>query len=287
MTDLGLFGPDSVSWRVHGEPVLALAGLRALYLQALHPRAMAGLAQTSGYRSDLWGRLERTAIYITTVVYGPSDDARAAAARVRRVHSRLRGTDPATGEQFRVDEPDLLRWIHVTVVESFLTTARRAGVRLTDDEADQYLAEQRTAAELIGLDPATVPGSVADVAAYYDSVRPDLKMTRQAAEALLFLSTTVPMRWGLGYTPVRGAWLALSALAVSLLPPWARELYGLPVLSATDLSATLSARALRLTLRALPRRLLEGPIYRSALRRAAEAAAAGAGYAGTSTAVHG
>ena len=152
---------------------------------------------------------------------------------------------------------------------------------------DRYVAEQRIAAGLVGLDPATVPGTVADVEAYYERMRPELRMTRLAAEALLFLSTTVPMRWGLGYTPVRGAWLALSALAVSLLPPWARELYGLPVLSATDLSATLSARALRLTLRALPRRLLEGPIYRSALRRAAEAAAASAGYAGTSTAVHG
>jgi uncharacterized protein (DUF2236 family) len=285
MTDLGLFGPDSVSWRIHGEPIIALAGLRSIYLQALHPRAMAGLAQNSGYRSDPWGRLERTAIYVTTVVYGTSDDARAAGERIRRVHSRLRAADPDTGVEFRVDEPDLLRWVHVTEVESFLTTARRAGVPVTDTEADRYHAEQRVAAGLVGLDPATVPGSVAEVEAYYERVRPDLRMTRQAAEALLFVSTTVPMRWGLGYTPVRGAWLALSALAVSLLPPWARSLYGLPVLSATDLSATLSTRALRLTLRALPRRLLEGPIHRSALRRAAEAA--GDAYAGTSTAVQG
>ena len=68
--DLGLFGPDSVTWKVHAEPVLLVAGLRSLYLQALHPRAMAGVAQNSAYQSDPWGRLVRTATYVATTVYG-------------------------------------------------------------------------------------------------------------------------------------------------------------------------------------------------------------------------
>jgi uncharacterized protein (DUF2236 family) len=96
-------------------------------------------------------------------------------------------------------------------------------------------------------------------------------MTRQAAEGLLFL-TAPPMPWGLGYTPVRAAWLGLSAIVVSLLPPWARKLYGLPGLPTTDLTASLSTRALRMTLRALPRNLFEGPIYQAAMARAARAA---------------
>ncbi|MCW2642120.1 MAG: hypothetical protein JWP76_4426, partial [Dactylosporangium sp.] len=250
------------------EPILALAGLRALYLQTVHPRAMAGVAQNSGYRADPWGRLERTAIYVATVVYGTTAQAHQAGERLRRLHARMWATDPDTGERFRVDEPDLLRWVHVTEVDSFLTTARRAGLALTDDEADRYLDEQRRAAGLVGLAADQVPGSVAEVREYYREVLPSLRMTRDAAESLLFLSAP-PMPWGLGYTPVRGAWLGLSALAVSLLPPWARKLYGLPGLPTTDLTASLSTRALRLTLRTLPRRLVEGPIYKSAMARAA------------------
>src|SRR5690606_15603517 len=68
--DLGLFGPGSVTWRVHAEPILAVAGLRALYFQGLHPRAMAGMAQNSAYKSDPWGRLMRTVRYVGTTVYG-------------------------------------------------------------------------------------------------------------------------------------------------------------------------------------------------------------------------
>jgi uncharacterized protein (DUF2236 family) len=266
--DLGLFGPDSVTWRVHSEPILALGGLRALYLQTVHPRAMAGVAQNSGYRADPWGRLERTAIYVATVVYGTTAQAHRAGERLRTLHARMWATDPDTGERFRIDEPDLLRWVHVTEIDSFLTTARRAGLALTDDEADRYVDEQRRAAELVGLAADEVPGSVAEVQEYYREILPRLRMTKEAAESLLFLSAP-PLPWGLGYTPARVAWLGLSALAVSLLPPWARKLYGLPGLPTTDLTASLSTRALRLTLRALPQSLFKGPIYRSAMARAA------------------
>jgi uncharacterized protein (DUF2236 family) len=269
--DLGLFGPDSVTWRVHAEPILGLGGMRALYLQTLHPRAMAGVAQNSGYRADPWGRLERTAIYVATVVYGTTAQAHQAGERLRTLHARMWAADPDTGERFRIDEPDLLRWVHVTEVDSFLTTARRAGLALTDAQADRYLDEQRRAAELVGLAPDQVPGSVAEVRDYYREMLPRLRMTRAAAESMLFLSVP-PMPWGLGYTPARAAWLGLSALAVSLQPPWARKLFGLPGLPTTDLTASLSTRALRLSLRALPRNLVEGPIYKSAMSRAGQAA---------------
>jgi uncharacterized protein (DUF2236 family) len=189
------------------------------------------------------------------------------------MHARMRAVDPDSGTEFRIDEPELLRWVHVTAVDSFLTVARRAGVSLTDAEADRYFDEQRRAAALVGLDPTEVPGSVAEVADYYRQVLPELRMTRTAAESLLFIAAP-PMRWGLGYTPVRAAWLGLAALSVSLLPPWARNLYGLPALTATDVTATASSRALRLALGALPRRLREGPIYRAAMDRAAASAAA-------------
>ncbi|HLL64248.1 MAG TPA: oxygenase MpaB family protein [Micromonosporaceae bacterium] len=266
--DLGLFGPDSVTWRVHAEPVLIFGGLRSLYLQALHPRAIAGVVQNSAYKTDPTGRFVRTAQYVATVIYGTTAQAHAAGARVQRVHSRLRATDPRTGVEFRLDEPELLRWVHITEVESFLTTAQRAGLSLTPEEADRYYAEQRAAAELVGLDPATVPGSVAEVQAYYTDMRPKLAMTRDAADTALFLSVP-PLPWLLGYTPVRGAYLGVASLAVALLPAWARQMYGLPGFAVTDLSASLSARAMRLIMNAVPHRFFEVPIYQAAMARLA------------------
>ncbi|HET8682098.1 MAG TPA: oxygenase MpaB family protein [Micromonosporaceae bacterium] len=276
--DLGLFGPGSVTWRVHSEPILGLAGLRALYLQALHPRAIAGVVQNSGYKSDPWGRLMRTVDYVAAVIYGTTAEAEQAGRRVRAVHARLTAVDPDTGERFRVDEPDLLRWVHVTEVESFLTTARRAGVRLSPAESDAYYAEQRRAARLVGLSADEVPGSVAEVDEFYREIRPQLRITTPAADSALFL-THPPMPWRLGLTPVRLAWYGIAATAVGLLPPWARRLYGLPGLATTDLTVSASVRTLRLALAVLPHRFYEGPRYQAAIARAARLAATAPGTA--------
>lgn len=256
-----------MTWRVHREPILWLAGLRSLYLQALHPRAIAGVAQNSNFKADPWGRLIRTGNYVGTVVYGTTEQAMRAGRRVRAIHARMTAVDLDTGERFRVDEPELLRWVHVTEVESFLSTARRAGLRLTEAESDRYYLEQRRAAELVGLDPETVPATADDVAVYYEGMRPSLTLTKEAADTALFLAVP-PLPWGLGLTPARLALAGVAATAVGLLPGWARRLYGLPGLRTTDVSASLTAKALRIALSALPHRLLEGPLYRDAMARA-------------------
>ncbi|MFC0528225.1 oxygenase MpaB family protein [Phytohabitans kaempferiae] len=271
--DLGLFGPDSVSWRVHEEPILFVAGLRSLYLQALHPRAVAGVVQNSDYKADPWGRLIRTSQYVATTVYGTTAQAETAGRRVRALHGRLRATDPRTGDEFRIDEPDLLRWVHVAEIESFVSTARRAGVRLTPADVDAYYAEQRRAAALVGLDPETVPGTAAEVARYYERVRPELGMSKAAAETFLFLSHP-PLPWRLGLTPVRLAYAGVAATAFSLLPPWARRMYGALGLPLADVSADVSVRGLRLLLAALPKRFRVGPIRQAADERVARLASA-------------
>ncbi|MEV6689958.1 oxygenase MpaB family protein [Micromonospora sp. NPDC051196] len=274
--DVGLFGPGSVSWKLHAEPILFVAGLRSLYLQALHPRAMAGVAQNSNYRRDAWGRLIRTANYVGTTLYGTTAEAEEAGRRLRRMHARMTAVDPATGERFRIDEPDLLRWVHVTEVESFLDTGRRAGVPLDAAEVDAYYTEQRRVAALVGLDPQTVPGTAAEVAEYYRQVRPELRMTREAAETALFLTApplpwklSLPARIGLNLGPPRWAYLGIAGTALALLPAWARRLYGGLGLPTTALSADVTVRALRLALTALPRDWREGPMRRAAEERAA------------------
>jgi uncharacterized protein (DUF2236 family) len=279
--DLGLFGPGSVTWRLHEEPILIVAGLRSLYLQALHPRAMAGVAQNSHYKTDPWGRLVRTSMYVGTTIYGTTAEAEAAGSRLRRLHARMTARDPETGEEFRVDDPHLLRWVHVTEVESFVTTARRAGAALSDADVDAYYTEQRRAAELVGLDPASVPGSAAEVAAYYESIRPELRLTKEAAETMVFL-TAPPVPWKLSLPwkltlelgPPRLAYFVIATTALGLLPPWARRLYGGLGLRAADLTASVSVRAMRAALAAVPRRFVEGPLYQAAMERAAASAAA-------------
>ncbi|MFR9777085.1 oxygenase MpaB family protein [Micromonospora sp. MS34] len=273
--DLGLFGPGSVTWKVHDEPILIVAGLRSLYLQALHPRAMAGVAQNSNYRTDAWGRLARTATYVGTTIYGTTAEAEAAGRRLRARHARLRARDPLTGAEFRIDDPELLRWVHVTEVESFVSTARRAGLSLTAAEVDGYYTEQRRAAALVGLDPADVPGTATEVADYYRRIQCDLRMTKEAAETALFLTAppipwkvSRPVRLGLNLGPPRWAYLGVAGLAMALMPPWAHRLYGGLGLPTTALSADLSVRALRLALTAVPRRYREGPLQRAAKARA-------------------
>src|SRR5262249_38947880 len=149
--DFGLFGPDSVSWRLHAEPIMWLAGFRALFLQTLHPRALAGVLQNSRFREDPWGRLFRTARFYGEAGYGSTEQADHAARRVRRIHARMSAVDPATGETFRIDEPELLCWIYVTATESFCHTGMRAGA-LDPADVDRYFAEQLTIADLMGLD---------------------------------------------------------------------------------------------------------------------------------------
>jgi len=259
-----------------------LGGLRSLYLQALHPRAVAAVAQNSGYRSDPWGRLIRTSNYVATVIYGTTDEAEQAGSRLRRLHAKLSATDPSTGEPFPIDEPGLLRWVHVAEVESFLTTATRAGLRLTPTEVDRYYAEQLRAAELVGLDPATVPSTAAEVADYYDAVRPELRLTRDGAETAAFLTIPpVPDNWGnkalrlsLTLGPARWAYFGIAGTAIALLPPWARRLYGGLGLPTTDLTADLSVRSMRLLiaslLATLPRRYQASAIRQAALARTAQ-----------------
>jgi uncharacterized protein (DUF2236 family) len=271
--DTGLFGPDSITWRVHAEPILWLAGYRALLLESLHPRALAGVLQNSRFREDPWGRLFRTARFWGEVVYGQTEMAEEAGRRVRRIHARLQGVDPDTGEVFRIDEPELLRWIHVTAAESFCTTAQRSGLGLTSSEVDGYYREQLQVARLVGLDPATVPASADEVATYYREIRPRLVGTPEAKATARYL-TLPSLPYKLGWTPVRPLWIGVSAYVFSLLPAWARRLYGLPGLAVTDLTATLTARGIRTAIRMLPVNALEGPLYRAAMARAERARAA-------------
>ncbi|MGW1998316.1 oxygenase MpaB family protein [Embleya sp. NPDC001921] len=201
-----------------------VAGVRALYLQALHPRAVRGVVQNSDFRKDPWGRLIRTADFVGVTTYGTRTAAERAGARVRRIHTMLKAVDPDTGQAYRIDEPELLRWIHCAEVGSYLSVARRAGFPMTDERADLYLAEQRRSAELVGLGPEEVPGSVAELERYFEEIRPTLAMSDEARGVFDFLRRPpVPFVLVLGREVL---WRQVAESAYAALPRWAKDLYG-------------------------------------------------------------
>jgi uncharacterized protein (DUF2236 family) len=251
MGDPGFFGPDSVTWQVHSDPMMWVAGIRALYLQALHPRTVRGVMQNSDFRKDAWGRLMRTANFVGTITYGTQEAAEKAGVRVRKIHTMLTATDPDTGERYRIDEPELLLWVHCAEIDSYLDVARRSGFRLTDAQADRYIDEHRVSARLVGLDPAEVPSDQAELAEYFEKIRPELAAGPETREVDDFLRRP-PIHPLL--LPARALlWRWVAQLAYASLPPYAHELYGRSAQSPGTVT-----RQLRLTgtvLRCVPARL--------------------------------
>lgn len=253
MADVGLYGPGSVTWRVHGDPIMPLSGPRALLLQALQPEAMAGVAGSSGFRDDPWGRLHRTAEYVGVTTFGTTAEAERAGAKVRGIHRRL-----------GLDDPHLLLWVHCTEVSSFLEVVTRCGLRLSDEEKDRYYEEQVANAQLVGLPSA--PSSQEAMRAYFRAMRPELAVTPAARQAARFVLSP-PMTGRLA--ALKPAWFGIASVSVAMLPRWARRLYRLPGLPTTDLGATAAGIALRTSLLALPEHLKHGPHHREARERLA------------------
>src|SRR5487761_1754794 len=219
--DDGFFGPGSVTWRVSTDPGTPIAGLRSLMMQALHPLAMAGVDQHSDWRQDPVGRLAATSAYLSTVSFGERAAAERAAARVRRIHEHVRGTDPVTGRPYQASDPALLLWVHVALVDSGIATCEMFGTPLPAADADRYVAEMAVAAELVGVPAAMVPSSAAELDRYIASVRPELRCTPAARESMAYLLDPPGMD-----SDVAEIWQDVRDGAVAALPDWARELYG-------------------------------------------------------------
>ena len=154
--DEGLFGPGSVTWRVMNSRIMWVAIVRALYLQALHPRVIRGTLQNAATITqpvDAWARLRRTRKFIETRTFGTTAEAERAGRRVRKIHESPTGTDP-DGTRYRVDEPGLLLWVHCGEVASCSDVARRSRLPFSAADLDAFVDEQRTSAELIGVDRA-------------------------------------------------------------------------------------------------------------------------------------
>jgi uncharacterized protein (DUF2236 family) len=218
----GLFGPHSVAWRVHGDVAsMMVGGVASLLLQMLHPAVLAGVWDHSNFRADMHGRLRRTARFIALTTYGGRSEAEAMLARVRSIHDEVRGVLPS-GEPYSANDPALLAWVHVTETSSFLDAWIRYAephMRMTDQ--DRYFAEMVRIAEPLGADP--VPTSRRQAIALLSEMRPQLlcdARTREVARLVMTQPAQTRMM-----EPLQA--LTMQA-GVDLLPPWARQLHGLP-----------------------------------------------------------
>src|SRR5580692_8278563 len=219
--DDGFFGPASVTWRMSADLASPVAGLRSLLMQALHPLAMAGVDQHSGWRRDPVGRLAATTTYLTTVTFGDRAAAGQAAARVRRIHDHVRGIDAVTGRPYAAGDPALLLWVHGALVDSVLAAGSLVGTALSAVDSNRYVAEMVTAAELTGVPRHLVPSSVPELDLYIASVRPIRCCTPAAAESMAYLLDPPGMD-----EDTAEIWQDVRDAAIAVLPRWARQMYG-------------------------------------------------------------
>jgi uncharacterized protein (DUF2236 family) len=265
----GLFGPDSITWRINRENVLVLGGGRALILQVAHPLVAAGVAQHSNYRKDPWGRLFRTLDRTTAIVFGDDDDAEQASSAVWNLHGKVEGTTDA-GTPYRARDPKLLMWVHATLVDTSVLVYDRFVARLSIAERERYYEEQKAMAEAFGCPRSEQPDTYAEFNDYFATmVEEELEVTDVTHDVLdsinnpelPYASVTRPLARPL-FEPMR-------MLTASLLPDRLRRELGIterrlegPVLAA-------QARLLRAALPLVPGLVREFPRAREARRRVA------------------
>ncbi len=183
--DPGLFGPDSMSWRVVGDAAAFVGGVRALLIQSVHPEVASGVADHSSYQADPLGRLSRTSAYVTATTFGALPEVQQAVERVRAAHR------PVTGRSHRnvpysAGKPEFAAWVHNALTDSFLQAYQAYGPqRLTTEEADRFVLEQTQVGRLLGADP--LPETAAELADWI-ALHPALDESPGMAETRSFLT---------------------------------------------------------------------------------------------------
>lgn len=216
--DPGLFGPDSVCWRIHGDfTSMLIGGVSALLLQALHPLALAGVWDHSNFRDDLLGRLRRTGQFVSGTTFASRADADWLIDKVKRIHLQVVGTAP-DGRPYAASDPDLLTWVHVAEVHSFMQAhLRYLNPRLSTADQDRYYAEIALVAERLGA--RDVPRSRVQIDAYLGAMQGQLLCDDRSREILrILLAAPAPSALA---APVGKLFLLAG---IDLLPDWAQAL---------------------------------------------------------------
>jgi uncharacterized protein (DUF2236 family) len=184
--DKGLFGPESIAWKVHADFVsMMIGGISSLILQALHPQALAGVWDHSSFREDLKGRLGRTAFFIAATTYGSVEMANKIIKKVNEIHTKITGLDEF-GKPYSASDPHLLAWVHLTETLSFLEAYQNhRHPKLTKDEQDQYFKEMKFLGEMLGAH--NLPDSLGGTQEAIESYLPELHYGERAQSIIQLL----------------------------------------------------------------------------------------------------
>ena len=272
--DAGIFGPGSVTWRIHAHPAMLIGGLRSLLVQALNPLSMAGVAQHSNYKEDSWGRLLRTTDYVMTTTYGDTAAAEQQVRIVKRIHDRVRGIDDVTGLPYSANDPELLLWVHCAQIDAFIAAYKAYGPGLARDEADGYVREMARLGEMFEIPASDIPRTELELDDYMESQ--ELTGTESARDAMKFIMFP-PVPWPGGKLPEvpgkrlllipgRAGYSIYSVATIAILPRRVRKEYGLPWV---PLTPVLKASVFALT-RTMRRVFPPPPPIRNAMERQQE-----------------
>jgi uncharacterized protein (DUF2236 family) len=269
MSDAGLFGPNSLTWRVNREGLLLLGGGTAIILQLAHPLVAAGVSQHSNYRDEPWARLYRTLDMTTKIMFGPTALAEDTARKLRHVHGLIRGVTTESAGRFPAGTPydsrtpELRMWVHATLVHVSLDVYTRYVGRLTIGEQRRYYEEQMLLAEQFGVPREHQPPTFADFNEYFAGMlASDETAVTDALRDVVDATLNPPLP-----RVARPLVEALNLATVGMLPAGLRADLELPWGPGRqrlfDASRVLLSRALPV----LPRLLREFPPARSADRR--------------------
>lgn len=273
--DLGLFGPDSVTWRVNREQALLLGGGCALLEQIAHPLVAAGVSDHSDFRSDPLKRLRRTLDATLAIVFGTTAEAERAAAGIRAVHARVQGTLRAdtgrfpAGTPYRAEEPSLLAWVNATLFDTSIKTYELLFAPLSSADLARYYGESCEVARILGVPEVQIAPTVDGFREWWaEMLRGDDVAIGEEGRELARSVLTPKLR----FVP-RPAFAPLTLFTIGLLPESVRERYGFRWSGAKEKTFRASAAAVGAAVKALPGRVRLFPQARAAERRAASAAA--------------
>ncbi|HXC77796.1 MAG TPA: oxygenase MpaB family protein [Candidatus Acidoferrum sp.] len=242
----GLYSEDSITRRVNRENVLFLGGGRALLMQLAHPKVAAGVDEHSDFRQHPLRRLRRTILMTMAIVFGDRETALAAAKGVNQVHARVKGRD------YRALDPDLLLWVHATLMDTSLVTYETFVKPLLPSEREDFYQEFKLLGELLGIPRDRFPTALRDFNAYLGDMMEGGPLRVDArARALAKLVLRPPTRLLPGV-----AMLPMDVITAGLLPPVLRSEYGLAW-------GAGQRRAYRVAVKTLPRLVaLTPPLFR-------------------------
>lgn len=258
--DPGWFGPRSAAWRINGETALLLAGPRALLMQIAHPAVARGVIQHSGFRRDPFERLRRTLESMLAITFGDHREAARAAEAVNDVHRRVRGVMP-DGSPYDALDPELLLWVHATLVDSALVAYERFVAPIPPPARERYYAEMGRQATALRVPADLLPPTHEDFRRYVTATTAGLDVGDDARSLLDdVLLPPVPLALASVSALIR-------ALTVAMMPASLANGFGLRQTAATRMTLETTGAALRGLLPVLPDVLRHWPHARAAARR--------------------